>query len=120
LYSRYFDPVKHQPSPSKSINIIQQTAWSLFYYRSERPITTIDIKGIYGTNILQTGLRRARQYQTGAQTAVSEADGQKKGDFGGASKHDPGQGKSFLWKIITMDESTVTLHMPETKKQYKQ
>jgi hypothetical protein len=25
-YSRYFDPVKHQPSSSKSINIIRQTA----------------------------------------------------------------------------------------------
>jgi hypothetical protein len=43
LYSRDFDPVKHQPSPSKSINITQT-------------ITIIDIEGIYGTNILQTRL----------------------------------------------------------------
>jgi hypothetical protein len=56
LYSRYFDPVKHQPSSSKSINIIQQTAPSLSQYRNERPITIIVIEGIYRTNILQTGL----------------------------------------------------------------
>ncbi len=46
----------HQSSPSKSINIIQQTTPSLSLFRSKRPITTIDIEGIYRTNILQTGL----------------------------------------------------------------
>ncbi len=60
LYSRYFDPFKHQPSPSMSINIIYQTAPSLSQYRSKRPITTIDIEGIYGTNILQTGLAEGK------------------------------------------------------------
>jgi hypothetical protein len=56
LYSRFFNPVKHQPSPSNSINIVQQTALSLSWYRREKPITTIDIEEIYGTNILQTRL----------------------------------------------------------------
>jgi hypothetical protein len=39
--SRYFDPVKHPSSSSKSMNIIQQTARSLC--RSEWPIIIIDI-----------------------------------------------------------------------------
>jgi hypothetical protein len=29
LYSRYFNHIRHQPSSSKSINIIQQTKLSL-------------------------------------------------------------------------------------------
>jgi hypothetical protein len=44
LYSRYFDPAdkNHLCEP---INIIQQTAPTLSSYRSEGPITTIDIAG---------------------------------------------------------------------------
>jgi hypothetical protein len=48
LYSRYFDPAvplyqKYHHHLCKSINIIHQTAPSLSWYRSEWPITIIDI-----------------------------------------------------------------------------
>jgi hypothetical protein len=63
LYSRYFDPVTHHHL-SKSMNIIHQTALSLSYYRSEWPITIIDIEGIYETNIRQD------QASTGQDTSL--------------------------------------------------
>ncbi len=44
LYSRYLDPTYHHHL-CKSINIIQKTAPTLSQYRSERPITIIDIVG---------------------------------------------------------------------------
>jgi hypothetical protein len=43
LVFRYFDPANHHQY--ESINIIQQTPPTLSEYRSEGPITTIDITG---------------------------------------------------------------------------
>jgi hypothetical protein len=43
MCSRYFDPINN--NHLQSINIIHQTAPSLSYYRSEWPITIIDIEG---------------------------------------------------------------------------
>jgi hypothetical protein len=43
MFSRYFDPINN--NNLQSMNIIHQTAPSLSYYRSEWPITIIDIEG---------------------------------------------------------------------------
>jgi hypothetical protein len=54
-----------------------------------------------------------------AQTAVSGADGQENGDFSAFVKMIQAKFKSFLEKIITMDEFVVSMHTQETKMQLK-
>jgi magnesium-transporting ATPase (P-type) len=44
MFSRYFDPIKHQPSSSQSTSYSRQ-GHLLSYYRSKRPITVIHIEG---------------------------------------------------------------------------
>jgi hypothetical protein len=54
MCSRYFDPVKHQTSAVNTAYTRQHHL--LFLYRSEWPIMTIDIEGIYRNQYSPMGL----------------------------------------------------------------
>jgi hypothetical protein len=51
---------------------------------------------------------------------LSDKQKQQNGQVSGLRQHGPAAGKSVLDNIVTKDESAVSFHTPETKKQSKQ
>jgi hypothetical protein len=56
----------------------------------------------------------------GAPIAVSGPNGQESGDFGSVHQHVQDRGRSFLGKVISIDNLTMSIHTPEIKLQSKQ